>query len=219
MKTAALYVAKDGPYFGLPNVDAWDEARDARNYKGPFPVVAHPPCERWGRYWSGGPSAKVRRKKGDDGGCFDRALWAVRNFGGVLEHPAHSHAWDYYGIPLPEKKGWWIHPWKKFALCEVAQGHYGHPAEKLTWLLVCWKGDKISLPPIIAGRCAGKRRLDEGFHSKEERVRARAAGQAPRPRLSKTQNIHTPIAFRDLLLSIASHASPSHTTRRRNIDE
>lgn len=66
---AALFVARGGCYFGLPDVDPWDEQRDARLYVGPYPVVAHPPCERWGRYWYGGPSAKVRRVKGDDSGC------------------------------------------------------------------------------------------------------------------------------------------------------
>ena len=44
---AALYVESDGPYAGLDGVDVWDEARDARTYAGPYPVVAHPPCARW----------------------------------------------------------------------------------------------------------------------------------------------------------------------------
>ena len=44
---AALYVETNGVYYGLPDVDPWDEARDARLYDGPFPVVAHPPCPRW----------------------------------------------------------------------------------------------------------------------------------------------------------------------------
>src|SRR6185437_17018118 len=39
---AALYVEKNGVYYGLPDVDPWDKERDARNYAGPFPVVAHP---------------------------------------------------------------------------------------------------------------------------------------------------------------------------------
>ena len=67
---AALYVQRDGCYFGLPDVDPWDERRDARLYAGPWPVVAHPPCARWGRYWSGGPSHGTRTL-GDDGGCFE----------------------------------------------------------------------------------------------------------------------------------------------------
>lgn len=51
---AALYVETDGAYFGLPGVDPWDEARDARKYAGPHPVVAHPPCQRWGKLRSSG---------------------------------------------------------------------------------------------------------------------------------------------------------------------
>lgn len=199
---AALYVATNGPYFNLPDVDPWDEERDARKYAGPYPVVAHPPCERWGRYWSGGPSAKVRRLKGNDLGCFDRALWAVNTFGGVLEHPAHSHAWKYFNITPPEAFGsWWF---TRFGgnICQVAQGNYGHQAEKLTWLYSKGKEGR-PLPKLHWGRCPGKQRLDEGFHSKEERAAARAAGQAPRKRLSKIENVHTPIAFRDLLISIA----------------
>jgi len=43
---AALYVVKGGCYYGVPDVDPWDKARDARLYAGPWPVVAHPPCER-----------------------------------------------------------------------------------------------------------------------------------------------------------------------------
>jgi hypothetical protein len=42
---AALYVQTGGCYFNLPDVEPWDEARDARKYAGPWPVVAHPPCQ------------------------------------------------------------------------------------------------------------------------------------------------------------------------------
>ena len=79
---AALFVETGGAYFGLEGVDPWDVTRDARLYQGPHAVVAHPPCERWGRYWSGGPSARERRILGDDNGCFTAAIRAVRKWGG-----------------------------------------------------------------------------------------------------------------------------------------
>lgn len=135
MKVAALFVEKDGVYSNIEDVDAWDITRDARLYDGPWPVVAHPPCQRWGRYWSGGPSAKVKRTLGDDGGCFWNALESVRKFSGVLEHPEASHAWRTYGLTRPLRGGGWskaddIGGWT----CCVEQGHYGHPARKATWL-------------------------------------------------------------------------------------
>lgn len=37
---AALFVQRGGVYFGLDDVDPWDESRDARRYAGPYPVVA-----------------------------------------------------------------------------------------------------------------------------------------------------------------------------------
>jgi hypothetical protein len=44
---AALFVETNGVYFGLSDVDPWDVTRDARKYAGPYPVVAHPPCQLW----------------------------------------------------------------------------------------------------------------------------------------------------------------------------
>lgn len=201
---AALYVEKNGTYFGLPGVDPWPESRDARLYRGPHPVVCHPPCERWGRYWSGGPSAKVRRILGDDQGCFFAALFAVRNFCGVLEHPEASHAWRHFGLRRPSKSGGWVSAQDDYDgwTCCVEQAHYGHVARKATWLYACG----VDLPELIWGQSTGQR-LDEGFHSKAERDAARAAGIKPRKRLSRTQNLATPPAFRDLLISIARTAS------------
>ena len=87
---AALYVETGGCYFGLPNVDPWDEARDARLYGGPWPVIAHPPCQRWGRYWGGSPTTWPRLIKGDDNGCFASALAAVRRWGGIRSSQARQ---------------------------------------------------------------------------------------------------------------------------------
>lgn len=208
---AALFVDRRGPYWNRPDIDAWDEERDARKYDGDLLVVAHPPCERRGRYWGGGPSAKVKRILGDDNGCFESALHSVRRCGGVLEHPEASHAFKRFGLRTPPKPGGWV--WagtegfpsifsRGSWTCCVEQGHYGHPARKATWLY--YVGEQAP-PDLIWGKSAGVR-LDEGFHSKAERDAARARGQAPVKRLSTVQNIVTPPAFAELLISLARAA-------------
>jgi hypothetical protein len=202
-RLAALFVMADGPYSQVPGLDLWHAARDARQYPGPAPVVAHPPCERWGRYWFGGPSCKVRKVKGDDNGCFAAALASVRKWGGILEHPAASAAWAHFGLAKPPRAGGWVKAddfggWT----CCVDQLHYGHRAQKATWLYAFG----CQLPELIWGKSVGGIRLDEGFHSAAERkVRKRYSGKLER--LSKRQRLETPPAFRDLLLSIARTAS------------
>jgi len=202
---AALYVETGGCYFGLDGVDPWDEARDARRYAGPWPVVAHPPCERWGRYWNGGPSARVKRLKGDDNGCFRAALAAVRRFGGILEHPEASAAWSAHElIEPPIHGGWVVADWQGGWTCCVEQGSYGHRARKATWLYAC----HVDLPSLKWGRAEGDFvRLDEGFNSIEERRRAIKTGACQR--LSAKQRRATPLPFRDLLISIARSARPA----------
>ena len=201
---AALFVEAGGVYFGLPDVDPWDEARDARKYAGPHPVVAHPPCQRWGRYWSGGPmlAGTARAKNlGADGGCFASALASVTAWGGVLEHPEASHAWKAFNLPAPPKGGGWLRVGDGLGwTCCVEQGHYGHAARKATWLYA-----NVPSPPELTWGTSGQRtRLDEGFHSAEERRRAIRTGACQR--LSHRQRLATPVPFRDLLLSIARSA-------------
>ncbi len=198
---AALFVATGGCYFGLPDVDPWDATCDARLYAGPHPVVAHPPCERWGRYWSGGPSATVRRIKGDDSGCFASALKSVRAFGGVLEHPEASHAWRTFGLAAPPRHGGWVNAdfmggWT----CCVEQGHYGHRARKATWLYAFG----VELPALQWGASEAEIRPAAGLGTKEERARAIKTGACQR--MSKRERTATPLEFRDLLLSMARTA-------------
>ncbi len=131
---AALYVETGGVYYGLDDVDPWDEERDARLYAGPWPVVAHPPCARWSRL-AGFTEARFGLKRGEDGGCFLAALHAVQRFGGVLEHPAYSAAFSYYGLPKPNRYGGWTHHLLDAgATAYVEQGRYGLPVKKATWL-------------------------------------------------------------------------------------
>lgn len=150
---AALFVETGGVYFGLPGVDPWDIHRDARKYDGPHPVVAHPPCQLWVNFAAlnfkryGGE----HNRPGNDGGCFASALSSVRRFGGVLEHPAGSRAFEAHGLPKPRGLGWqrvahelgdapeWV--------CEVWQSAYGHKARKRTWLFAA-----TEVPPSLTGR-------------------------------------------------------------------
>ncbi len=204
MTVAALFVDARGAYAGLPGVDLWPESRDARLYGGPWPVVAHPPCQRWGRYWSGGPmlarTAKARRK-GDDGGCFASALASVRRWGGVLEHPEASHAWATFGLRNPPKwGGWHVADFHGGWTCCVEQGHYGHRSRKATWLYAVG----VELPSLTWGRSIAGVRMDQGFHSREERRRATKTGA--RQRLGKRERAATPPEFRDVLLAMARTA-------------
>lgn len=160
---AALYVESDGCYVGLPGVDVWDEARDARNYEGPLPVVAHPPCARWSVLW---PLVKAAwgLEPGEDGGCFEHALWAVRTFGGVLEHPALSLAWKRYNLPRPSPGGWTTSLFDPGYSTEVSQAAYGHRARKRTWLY--YVGPEPAAlrwhEPRVAAKVSGFKHLPTG---------------------------------------------------------
>lgn len=200
---AALYVETGGAYANLSGVDPWDEARDARLYAGPHPVVAHPPCQRWGRFWHGSTRKPHQFKLGDDGGCFSAALAAVRRFGGVLEHPADSRAWGHFNLNAPPRAGGWVAAdfdggWT----CYVEQGHYGHFSNKPTWLYA--RG--VSLPELRWGR--GEQRLHPVAVERHGYEKARRIGMMAMVGGKDKTRIRnaTPPAFRDLLISMARSA-------------
>lgn len=200
---AALFVETGGGYFGLPGVDPWDKQRDARRYAGPYPVVAHPPCQRWGRFWHGSTRKPHQFKLGDDQGCFAAALHAVREFGGVLEHPKDSHAWENFGLGKPPAPGRWVKAddHEGFTCC-VYQGHYGHFSGKPTWLYA--KG--IELPELIWGKTEQRLHpvaLERYGYAKARRIGmlAMVGGKDK----TKVRNA-TPDAFRDVLLQMARSA-------------
>jgi len=202
---AALYVETDGAYTGLDGVDPWDERRDARKYAGPHPVVAHPPCQRWGRFWHGSTRKPHQFKLGEDGGCFYAAWYAVTFYGGVLEHPADSHAWEAHDINKPPRNGGWVaaddldrDAWT----CCVYQGHYGHLAGKATWLYVVGV-KKQDLPELRWGKVEHRihpRALELHGYEKARRIGMMAmVGGKDKTRIRNS----TPSEFRDVLLSIA----------------
>lgn len=203
---AALFVKTNGCYFNLPAVDPWDEQRDARLYTGPYPVVAHPPCQRWGKFWAGQPlhikRTGERKVKGDDEGCFAAALKAVRTWGGVIEHPWGSAAWPHFGLKTPSRKGGWIAVDDKGFTCCVEQGRYGHYARKPTLLLVYGKA-RDQLPELDWG--IGEPRLDPVVVARLGLARAKRLGEvgAKGGGMDSHTRISTPAPFRDLLIAIA----------------
>ena len=194
---AALFVQTNGAYFGLPDVDPWDEKRDARLYPGPHAVVAHPPCSRWCRL-AGLVEARWGHKRGDDGGCFASALTSVRKWGGVLEHPAYSDAFPHFDLPLPSRGGGWQRGTCGGWSAHVEQGRYGHPAKKATWLYAVgvelaslrWSARKPQRSEALVSWC--------GNHTDKFDTR---------PRVGKAVASKTPDAFREVLLAMARSAN------------
>lgn len=186
ISVAALYVQTGGVYFGVAGVDPWDEDRDARQYDGPYPVVAHPPCTSWSAWRAPTRETMYGHPVGEDGGCFVAALASVRQFGGVLEHPAHSLAWVAHGLPEPLPGGWTLSMLDGVGwVCEVAQVEYGHRAEKMTWLYYIGP-DPPPLDPPMPG----------------------ATPTMPADLQWGPERSRTPPLFRDALLEIALSARP-----------
>ena len=213
---AALFVARGGCYYGLEGVDPWTEERDARLYAGPHPVVAHPPCARWCRLAGLVEARYPDKRKGEDGGCFEAALRAVRTWGGVLEHPAYSDAFKAFDLPLPSPGGWQrglCGGWS----CHVEQWHYGHRAKKATWLYA-FGVDR--LPSLHWGRTPGTADTayvtdDGGDVKRRGRAMISWCGNHTKdcgdiPRLGHKEALATPVPFRDLLIGVARSARTAH---------
>ena len=193
MRPVILFTAPDSIYKRL-GYDCYDEVRDARTYRGGSPVVAHPPCQLWGklarvnyRRWGG-----EHNRPGNDGGCFRFALNAVNRCGGVLEHPAFSYAWPAHGLKAPEPGRW--SPSGEGWVCEVWQSAYGHRARKRTWLY--YRGDRPPADPLWV-RPSGTHQV--GWTDQRGKARNK-------PTLSKREANATPEAFASYLIGLAANS-------------
>lgn len=207
---AALFVETNGRYFGRADVDPWNVTRDARLYDGPHSVVAHPPCflwvnlaaVNWKRYQRERPAWYPN---GTDGGCFKSALTAVKKWGGVLEHPAGSWAWQEYGLRKPERIGWEVDavldPSGHSYVCEVWQSAYGHKARKRTWLYYA-----ANNPPADLDWTRRPATHQVGWF---DRIK---------PTLSKKEALTTPPAFATALIALATNAAPPGSLTQRVLD-
>lgn len=190
MKTVAVLFARaDSIYKTLPGVEVYDEARDARTYDGPHPVVAHPPCRAWGQL------AHMAKPAPHEKDLARFAVSQVRKWGGVLEHPKKSRLWADQGLPLPERRD----AFGGFTL-PVYQSWWGHRAEKATLLYIVGIEPR-QLPPlpycmgetthVIASSTARQRRTHPGY----------------RPEVTKAEREHTPA---DLAVWLVELARRSH---------
>ena len=182
---AALFVETGGVYYGLPNVKPYCKYRDARTYNGAFPIVGHPPCQRWS-ILAHSVQARYKIRIKEDDGLFAFTLETVERVGGVIEHPALSMAWKAFSIDSPIHGMWY--PTRKGWTCSVAQSAYGHKARKMTWLYYVGKKPfslNWEIPPAT------------------HQISRDAAWSKKLAICSKNDANGTPIPFRDLLIELA----------------
>jgi hypothetical protein len=182
---AVLFARKDSVYKTFPDCDVFDVDRNALNYSGGRPIVAHPPCRAWGQL-----AHMANPRPGER----ELALWAVdmvRLYGGVLEHPRASRLWKEK--PLPKVGD--IDAWGGFTL-KVNQFDWGHKAEKATNLYICGcvPNDVPELPQrtgrpthVIASSSARQHRGHPCF----------------RPEVTRREREATPPAFAEWLVELA----------------
>ena len=123
---SVLFAARDSVYKTLPDIDVWDEERDALKWPGGNPGIFHPPCRLWSKWMRHFAKAAPKEK--------ELALWSVeqvRRYGGVLEHPACSMLWKQASLPLPGRRD------RCGLSIALRQQWFGHKAEKATWLYIC----------------------------------------------------------------------------------
>lgn len=126
------------------------------------------------------------------------AVWFVRLFGGVLEHPVRSQLWQEMRLPAPGEApdlfgGWTL---------RVNQHWFGHRAEKATLLYIVGCSP-AALPPI-------QPRLDEPTHVVGTSGRRRDGSRAYRPELTKAEREHTPPEMAAWLVELARRCRVRH---------
>lgn len=182
----ALYIDRRGPYPSLV-VECFDEARDAKTYEGPWPVVAHPPCGPWGSLR--GLCTRQDKSAGPHG------VEMVRTYGGVLEHPAHSRLFRACGMPFP----WELPDQWGGRTYDLNQVSWGHKCAKATWLYV------VGVPPEVVS--AGLRTGGTPTHVVTSSRRQNRDTKLPELTV-KWERAITPREFAMWLVDLASKAKP-----------
>lgn len=181
---AVLFARSDSVYKSLPGCDVYDIERDARTWPGMSPVVAHPPCRAWGRLRT------FAHPRPDEKALGPLAVSFVRRFGGVLEHPAESTLWGTLLMPwpgrAPDQFGGWT--------MAVDQFHFGHRAQKPTWLYIVGVHPD-DLPPVP-------------FRDGRPTHCIRPAAGSSLPSVPKPEREHTPVHLAEWLVEVARRSVP-----------
>lgn len=191
-QVAVLFARRDSVYKTFAEADVWDEDRDAMQWDGGMPVVAHPPCRMWGKLYTFAKGTEAEKLL-----AIQAVKW-VRQHGGVLEHPAHSKLWKAMKLPKPrafpdEFGGWTLH---------VNQVHFGHRARKPTWLYIVGVAP-ADLPPIPTGGI-----VTAAIGNSRRRKGLRKGDPGYRPLVSKVEREATPLPLAQWLIHVAKKAQP-----------
>lgn len=131
-----LFVRAQSIYKLLPACDCYDRGRDARQYAGNDPVVAHHPCRTWGNL-----RTMATKAPADEHDLSPWAIDQVRRCGGVLEHPAGSTLFDYRKCGTQERPD----EWGGYTI-KVNQFDWGHRCNKPTKLYIVGCVDLPAMP-------------------------------------------------------------------------
>jgi len=188
MSVAVLFARRDSVYKTLADVEVYDEDRDARSYAGPFPVVAHPPCRAWGRL------AHMAKPKLHERDLARFSIEIVRQWGGVLEHPAFSKLWTDQTLP----KGRQRDAFGGFTV-DVDQRWWGHPATKRSWFYIV--GVEPRAVEIPLDFTPATHVISTDTRNKRKRL---AAGLGTPPTINHGARERTPAALAAWLVELAS---------------
>lgn len=188
-QVAVLFARHNSIYKMMAGCDVWDRKRNALDWPGGAPIVAHPPCRAWG-------NLKHLAKPRD--GEHKLALWAIcqiRIWGGVMEHPFLSGIWKA-GLPehgARDAFGGWVF--------SAPQHWWGHRAEKKSrfYVVGCEPADMPPIPlklgeaPCVFST-SGRRR---------DGSRLRPGDEGYRPEIRKSEREHTPAELAVWLVEVA----------------
>ena len=185
MSVAILFARADSIYKTMPGCDVWDIERDARQWPGGSPVIAHPPCRAWGRL------AHMANPRPEEKDLARFAVAAIRKWGGVLEHPKASKLWPDQGLPQPGRRD----AFGGFTL-PIFQQWFGHRAEKATYLYIVGIEPR-ELPAIPYSMTEATHVIASSTHrQKRDHLHFR-------PEVTRSEREATPQALAEWLVAVA----------------